>query len=734
MTSHYVHRLGVNGVYHEVPAGIAARDEGKPLVEVAGRRVGLIADSSTRLDQFEEPGRNGHKRQKHSQYAFSHRSMQSIQPSCNIQCTYQQLTETLYHNSQFESIAHESPSVNSSARTQPSCEQSLFSNGEGPRGSPQAHARVSKEQEYGYMQRQIDTLRRDVQYLREENMKLCRLLEETRQREQALIAERRMLSTETEAEFPGAAHVQSFDTEDHDVQITIGRTVYHVPASVLCAVHGSLLHKLVILGKNQLWFECDASVFSIILQWLSGDLTSAAAVPNDLYQDFVENLRFFGLLTAYNTHVRRIDPAVNVLNEEAAPPHDLHTPSDTHGQAEVEEEPLLEADNINIRVDQGIHRFAAPPRAVFQPAVPLVPGVSAPNVSDIAPQQRSSQWGAGIPAGARVVAAHDDAISTFGDAEGEDEEVDDCTSELGLHQQSSPVLQANCIIIMGGIQRQSSNSDGCLYSVYSFNTRTLKWSRDIRNLLRPNRDVGAVIAFNRLYALGGLNPQTGADVATCYRLEQTNEWTCIESMLCPRYGHTVAACGNSIFAIGGCSKSRALRFCEKYDPREDRWTEIKHMQIGRRDACTGVVNGRIYVIGGSNLQYPLRSVEVYDPVTDVWESGPNLPHAREGMGCAVVNNVLYVIGGVNEKEEPTSTIYRYDPSQDVQWSVHGRMPRDYAFSFGGCASIENKIYITGGFMGLEITRETMQYDPVSGEWKVLDPIPESSERFGTAFS
>jgi N-acetylneuraminic acid mutarotase len=123
-------------------------------------------------------------------------------------------------------------------------------------------------------------------------------------------------------------------------------------------------------------------------------------------------------------------------------------------------------------------------------------------------------------------------------------------------------------------------------------------------------------------------------------------------------------------------------------------------------------------------------VQVYDPVTDSWRLGPPLPVALNHSMAAGVGGRLYVIGGQTNAGGAgpfVNTTYELDPVRGV-WTTRAPMPT--ARSGGGCAVIDDKIYVAGGRppRGSDFA----VYEPATDRWTPLPPLPTQRNHVGVA--
>ena len=142
-------------------------------------------------------------------------------------------------------------------------------------------------------------------------------------------------------------------------------------------------------------------------------------------------------------------------------------------------------------------------------------------------------------------------------------------------------------------------------------------------------------------------------------------------------------------------------------------------------ACAAV-ESRVYAIGGAAARadtfVPRLVVEAYDAAADSWICGlAPLPGPRKFAGCAELDGKIYVIGGYDGKHD-LSRVDRYDPLTNA-WDTVAPLPWP-RWALAGCA-YEGCIYAIGGFStALGYQRAVARFTPDSGagRWDVVDSL------------
>ena len=123
-----------------------------------------------------------------------------------------------------------------------------------------------------------------------------------------------------------------------------------------------------------------------------------------------------------------------------------------------------------------------------------------------------------------------------------------------------------------------------------------------------------------------------------------------------------------IYAIGGANIANdtndcdALSTVEEYDPVTDTWRKRADMPTARWGLSVSAVGDRIFAIAGGHRMTPFKTVEEYNPATDTWRKRADMPTAKGLHSSSVVNGKIYVIGGSESWADMfLQTVEEYDP-------------------------------------------------------------------------
>jgi N-acetylneuraminic acid mutarotase len=208
---------------------------------------------------------------------------------------------------------------------------------------------------------------------------------------------------------------------------------------------------------------------------------------------------------------------------------------------------------------------------------------------------------------------------------------------------------------------------------------------------------------------------------------------------------------NKLTVIGGLDQGHALGTVQEYDDGADRWIVKKPMPVPAHHIMVAALGARIFVFGGfvpsgqDDGWMPIDRAWEYDPQGDTWKALAPMP-TRRGAGAAVeLGGRIYVIGGsaapphhggpITEATVLPSvgTLEEYDPASGA-WRTLQPMPS--ARNHFTAAAVDGKLYVIGGRIGdVNVTRSSNTdvveaYDPAADAWTLRARMPTA--RSGTA--
>lgn len=214
--------------------------------------------------------------------------------------------------------------------------------------------------------------------------------------------------------------------------------------------------------------------------------------------------------------------------------------------------------------------------------------------------------------------------------------------------------------------------------------------------------------------------ETRADVAPA-----SNTWVKRADMPTGRYGLVAAAVNGVVYAIGGSNGAPTAKV-DAYHPNTTTfvaWRPRAPLPQPRVLAHgAAVLGGKIYVPGGLNDgQNHTKSLFRYDPTANTWTRKADLPRAGFGGVSAAIDGKLYVYVPYGPEGSPNAALYRYDPSTNA-WTERAQPPGVQRSAAVGV--INGKMYLAGGMSVQNQPLATLRvYDPANNTWTLKTPMP-----------
>jgi len=125
-------------------------------------------------------------------------------------------------------------------------------------------------------------------------------------------------------------------------------------------------------------------------------------------------------------------------------------------------------------------------------------------------------------------------------------------------------------------------------------------------------------------------------------------------------------------------------------------------------------------------------VEAYDVAADTWSSLPELPSPRHHAGVAGLGGHVYVVGGYGADGSALDDVVSLAPDEDA-WRAEPAVPT--ARGALAVAIVDGRIHAVGGatgFGGGGLTGAHEAFDPATGEWETLAPLPDPRDHLAAA--
>ncbi|MDZ4698535.1 MAG: kelch repeat-containing protein [Rhodothermales bacterium] len=151
----------------------------------------------------------------------------------------------------------------------------------------------------------------------------------------------------------------------------------------------------------------------------------------------------------------------------------------------------------------------------------------------------------------------------------------------------------------------------------------------------------------------------------------------------------------------------------------------------RHENAFAEVNGKLYLIGGRGV----KRVQIFNPATNVWTDGANPPFQMHHFQAVVRGDLIYIVGAYTgtccDSEYGVDHVYYYNTANNT-WNESHEVPANRRRGSAGAVLHNDKIYLVGGIEGGHGSPASGytwfdEYDPVTGQWKVLPDAPRKRD-------
>lgn len=131
--------------------------------------------------------------------------------------------------------------------------------------------------------------------------------------------------------------------------------------------------------------------------------------------------------------------------------------------------------------------------------------------------------------------------------------------------------------------------------------------------------------------------------------------------------------------------------------------------------------GRVYVLGGWTGGVVQDRVDIYDATTNLWSSGTPMLAARHDQAVAAdITGRIYAAGGVTSGESLTATAERYDPVSG-QWTAITPLPE--AIAAGAMSMLpDGDLLLAGGHVTNGLSDRVYRYSVALNQWSQVAPL------------
>lgn len=253
---------------------------------------------------------------------------------------------------------------------------------------------------------------------------------------------------------------------------------------------------------------------------------------------------------------------------------------------------------------------------------------------------------------------------------------------------------------------------------------------------------------NKIYVFGGGGPNF-ASLNSVYAYDPwKNQWVRRANMPTLRSGSVTAVIDDRIYVMGGGFKQATGQFkflttVEIYSPDTDSWESGPDLLMPHDYPAVAVMDGAIYVLGGHHPDATKAGpktdpgfsfCERLDPISGIWEEVAPLNQARFALSAVVFDNTILTMGGVAFTPNGFNNfalVERFDAGQN-RWVRDERYTLPWPAAGLGACTLNEQIYIFGGYSTDNIHNRAARYDRQAGQWQRIADMPAPRAAMGVA--
>ena len=214
------------------------------------------------------------------------------------------------------------------------------------------------------------------------------------------------------------------------------------------------------------------------------------------------------------------------------------------------------------------------------------------------------------------------------------------SAAVGVRESGCDDPPCDVIVVVGGFEPVFSTSS----RVEAYVVDEDRWI-ELPDLPSPrHHPAAAALEDGTIVVTGGTDGIMGWDPEdNAWALApDADEWTALDPLPEPRWGHRLLAMDNQLILIGGHGGEDTLLWTF-----EDGWQRGAPIPEPRDHLGAVVVDDEIWVVGGRHDDIK-HTVDLYEPATDSWRDGPNLPAATSGAAIGLIDRWLVLVAGEDD--------------------------------------------------------------------------------------
>jgi hypothetical protein len=237
----------------------------------------------------------------------------------------------------------------------------------------------------------------------------------------------------------------------------------------------------------------------------------------------------------------------------------------------------------------------------------------------------------------------------------------------------------------------------------------------------PRSEVAAAAYAGGIAVVAGYSAGCKSSRRVDLYVPSSNSWRQLPSLPLALNHATAVTYRGRLYVAGGYGDTPGSLPRGAYVLAGSRWKALRPLPAGRAAAASGVVNRRWYVVGGVGPGGHVKRMLVYDFRTGRWSSAPG-PTPRQHLGAAAAGGKVYVVGGrIGGADRNLDVFESYDPATG-RWTALPPVPE--ARGGTGLAAAGSTLVSVGGETPTETLAKVYGYDLVRGAWRQLDDLAQ----------
>jgi hypothetical protein len=248
------------------------------------------------------------------------------------------------------------------------------------------------------------------------------------------------------------------------------------------------------------------------------------------------------------------------------------------------------------------------------------------------------------------------------------------------------------------------------------------------------QQVPAAVLGGRIWVAGGLIDEQHATAKTEFYDPTIDTWSPGPPLPVPLHHAMMVAYRNTLVVIGGFvpqggnvlgAASARVLFLNR---AQNGWTDGPELHIARGAGAAAVAGNKIIVAGGRTgaSQRPVTPTEIFDGTS--WHDAADIPIRGDHLAAASDGTYLYVIGGRKVSvTSSTTAVQRFDPASG-DWTQLPPMPSPD--SDLGAAIVSGQLITVGGESAASVSSTVRAYNPATSSWSSLPNLADA--RHGAA--